>query len=258
MKKIFRKNQLIITTLAVMIAVAGYLNYSGEQFGTTDEAASAEANSKTVVEDTLDTSDISQQDIYAQTQNVLADEVPLQSTVDTVSENSVETITDYEVLPEVEEDVAADTASVDVDTQSTSNSQAASTENPSNPGTAVLANSTEVGAVAQARLTREQTRAKNKEVLLEIINNTALGEGQKEEAVQGMIDLTAIAEKEAAAEILLEAKGFAEVVVSMQESSVDVVVQATELTDVQRAQIEDIVKRKTGISGENIVITVVE
>ena len=29
MKRIFRKNQIIITVLAVMIAVAGYLNYSG-------------------------------------------------------------------------------------------------------------------------------------------------------------------------------------------------------------------------------------
>ena len=30
MKKLFKKNQVIIATLAVMIAVAGYLNYSGK------------------------------------------------------------------------------------------------------------------------------------------------------------------------------------------------------------------------------------
>lgn len=247
MKKLFRKNQLIITTLAVMLAVAGYLNYSGEQFPTGEAEEAAQANSQVVVEDTLDTSDISNQDIYAQTQDVLAEEVSNRSTDDTASTDAVETITDIEVLPESEEDL---TASADT--------QASVTDNPSNPGTAVLANSTEVGAVAQARLTREQTRAKNKEVLLDIINNTALGEGQKQEAVQEMIDLTAIAEKEAAAEILLEAKGFAEAVVSMQDGSVDVVVRASELTDVQIAQIEDIVKRKTGVSGENIVITAVE
>lgn len=239
MKKIFRKNQLIITTLAVMIAVAGYLNYSGEQFPDNGDLASAEADSTTIVEDSLNTSDISQEDIYVQTQDVLAEEVQVQSSYDSASGDSVETLTDIEALPEVE----------DVD------AQASATETPSNPGTAVLANSTEVGAIAQARLTREQTRAKNKEVLLEIINNTAIGEGQKEEAVQGMIELTTIAEKEAAAEILLEAKGFADVVVSMQDGSVDVVINATELTDVQRAQIEDIVKRKTGVDGENIIIT---
>ena len=31
MKRIFRRNQIIITTLAVMIAAAGYLNYSTKQ-----------------------------------------------------------------------------------------------------------------------------------------------------------------------------------------------------------------------------------
>ena len=69
--------------------------------------------------------------------------------------------------------------------------------------------------------------------------------------------MTEIAEKEAAAEILLEAKGFADVVVSINADAVDVVVNATELTDAQRAQIEDIVKRKTEIAAENIVISTV-
>ena len=31
MKRLFRRNQIIITTLAVMIAAAGYLNYAGKQ-----------------------------------------------------------------------------------------------------------------------------------------------------------------------------------------------------------------------------------
>ena len=31
MKRIFRRNQIIITTLAIMIAAAGYLNYSGKE-----------------------------------------------------------------------------------------------------------------------------------------------------------------------------------------------------------------------------------
>ncbi len=243
MKKIFRKNQLIITTLAVMIAVAGYLNYSGEHFSGNKETAEAEG--KAVTEDkaqVLDTSDISMEDIAAKEKDVLAQEVQQQSTQEEASTAAVETLTDIEALPEVEEADAGST------TDGT----------PSNPGTAVLANSTDVGAIAQARLTREQMRAKNKETLMQIINNTAIGEGQKQEAVQGMIDLTQIAEKEAAAEILLEAKGFSEAVVSMQENSVDVVVNASELTDVQRAQIEDIVKRKTGVAGENIVITTVK
>ena len=64
-----------------------------------------------------------------------------------------------------------------------------------------------------------------------------------------------IAEKEAAAELLLEAKGFSGCIVSVTDGSVDVVVNEAELSDAQRAQIEDIVMRKTEVAGENIVIT---
>ena len=45
--------------------------------------------------------------------------------------------------------------------------------------------------------------------------------------------------------------------VSINDGAVDVVVNALTLTDVQRAQIEDIVKRKTEISAENIIISTV-
>ena len=39
MKRKIRKNQVIIAALAVMIAAAGYLNYSGRIFGGKDDAA---------------------------------------------------------------------------------------------------------------------------------------------------------------------------------------------------------------------------
>ena len=84
-----------------------------------------------------------------------------------------------------------------------------------------------------------------------------LSDAQKQEAVDSMVRMTDIAEKEAAAEVLLQAKGFSEAVVSINGDAVDVVVNAAELTDVQRAQIEDIVKRKTDIAAENIVISTI-
>ena len=70
-----------------------------------------------------------------------------------------------------------------------------------------------------------------------------------------MVSMADIAEKEAAAELLLEAKGFENVIVNLTGETADVVVPETDLTDAKRAQIEDIVKRKTGIAPENIVIT---
>ena len=45
MKNIFKKNQIIITALAVMIAVAGYLNYSGSKLGEGISPVSVDKNS---------------------------------------------------------------------------------------------------------------------------------------------------------------------------------------------------------------------
>jgi stage III sporulation protein AH len=125
------------------------------------------------------------------------------------------------------------------------------------PGEAVFTSTDGVEILSEAKLLKEQTRAKNKETLLGIINSTGLTDAQKQEAVDSMVRMTEVAEKEAAAEILLEAKGFRDVVVSINDGSVDVVVNAAQLSDVQRAQIEDIVKRKTGVGGENIIISTV-
>ena len=123
-------------------------------------------------------------------------------------------------------------------------------------GEAVLA-STGVGdgILAAAKLNREQVRAKSKETLLEVINNTNITDDQKQDAVAAMTSMAQIAEQEAAAELLLGAKGFENCVVSITDGTADVVVNEAQLSDAQRAQIEDIVKRKTEISGENIVIT---
>ena len=73
-----------------------------------------------------------------------------------------------------------------------------------------------------------------------------------------MIDMTAVAERENAAETLLLAKGFADPVVSISSGKVDVVINAPSITDPQRAQIEDIVKRKTEVGAESIVITLMK
>lgn len=70
-----------------------------------------------------------------------------------------------------------------------------------------------------------------------------------------MVQMTDLAEQEEAAELLLEAKGFENVVVNLTSDSADVIVPDSELDDAKRAQIEDIVKRKTSVAPENIVIT---
>ena len=253
MKNIFKKNQMIITALAIMIAVAGYLNYSGSRLDsakvTTDADASAE-------EDAEAAADISAEDIYAETgleelQFADADIVSLDQDEEDLA------AADADASSETEGTETADAAADGTETADASGTETAEVDENEEPGEAVLANSSTAGVsiAAEAKLTREQLRSKNKETLLEVINNTNISDAQKQEAIDSMVELTDIAEREAAAEILLEAKGFEDVVVSITDDQADVVVNMTDVDEAGRAQIEDIVKRKTGISGENIIIT---
>ena len=159
MKKIFKKNQVIITSLAILIAVAGYLNFTDVDLGIGDKEASTDNSS-----------------ILDQVEYDLSDETA-------VADENAET--------------AAETAEVP--------------DGSSTPGEAVLTGASDFAA--QAKLSREQVRSQSKADLQEILNNTEVGDEQKQEAVNTMVQMTEISEKEAAAEMLLEAKGFENAIV---------------------------------------------
>ena len=219
---------MIITALAIMIAVAGYLNYSGSRL----DSAKVSGEAGTKEDDADAAADISAEDIYAQT--------------------------GLEELQFADKEIASlDQDPEDLDAAASKETETAEVDETEEPGEAVPASSSTagVGIAAEAKVTREQLRSKNKETLLDVINNTNIPDAQKQAAVDSMVELTDIAEREAAAEILLEAKGFEDVVVSITNGQADVVVNMAKVDDAGRAQIEDIVMRKTGIAGENIVIT---
>ena len=213
MKKIAKKNQIVIATLAVMIAAAGYMNYSGKLFP--NKTKTQETNSELANKELLDISD---------------------------EDASVS---------------SGDMKSQEGDSGSGADSNAGSTDDGSvdgTPGEAVLTNGSVSSVVSQAKVSREQVGSKNKETLQNIIDNKNLSAEEKEKAVNQMVQMTETAEKESAAESLLAAKGFHNSVVSITDDQADVIVGASELSDANRAQIEDIVTRKTGVAAQNIVI----
>ncbi|MCL2461390.1 MAG: SpoIIIAH-like family protein, partial [Defluviitaleaceae bacterium] len=92
-------------------------------------------------------------------------------------------------------------------------------------------------------------------LLTDIINNANVDQDQKATAAQDMLDIQKRIEKETAAEAMIEAKGFSDVYVRIDDTGVDVVVSKAALTDAEIAQIEDIVKRKTGMTEDQIHIS---
>lgn len=214
MKKIFKKNQVIITALAIMIAVAGYINYSDSHLGM-DSALKKGTDSEKA---------------------------------------SAETKEIVEEIESLDYDITDETALLEENEKASEKTE--NTGEEETPGEAVLTGSSNF--VAQAKVNREQVRSANKETLLEIINNKNLGEEQKQEAVNSMVNMTDLAEQEETAELLLDAQGFSNVVVNLTGDSADVIVPKEYMEDARRAQIEDIVKRKTSVPAENIVITPLE
>lgn len=244
MKKIFKKNQIIITALAIMIMVAGYLNYMGGA----DYDGAKEASTKG--EDLAEVTDISQEDMSA-SETVVSEEDVL---AEMLKQNTDDT-TGSAVGAQNNQESSSSSSKSDT-AQANGAVETAQADSEGVVGEATLVNGVAtIDYIAEAKLNREQVRSRNKEVLLELINNNGLSEGQKNEAVESMIALTDVAEKELAAETLLSAKGFTDSVVSIHEDGVDVVIKADQLDDAKRAQIEDVVKRKTGVEAKNIVIT---
>ena len=189
MKKILKKNQIIVTALAVLIAVAGYLNYTDNL---SKKEKTKEANNNTY------------DSVYSQ--DNLSDE------------NGEIKSLDGEGL-----DSSAENSGDDVN--------------------------------GENEKSREQTRSKNKETLLEVINNKDLEENQKKKAVTSMTELTKTTDMENTVETLLKAKGFEDVLVTITDKQVDVIVNDAEMDETKKAQIENVVKRKTGIAAKNITIT---
>ena len=269
MKRLFRRNQIIITTLAVMIAEAGYLNYAGKK---------ELADSNQVYE--AGAMDISDEDILAENQAVLNSqnggqllEIPSLDDPDDgsgqVAQNgadgqlAAQNGADGEQLAQAGAD-GEQLAQGGADGQTTApdgngGQQAADADAQTgleNPGEAVLTSGMSVSDyIANVQLNREQIRAKNKETLMGLIDSTTIDDAAKQQAIQDMIDLTEVSEKENAAETLLMAKGFSDPVVSITKDKVDVVINAASITDPQRAQIEDIVKRKAEVAADQIIIT---
>lgn len=223
---VLKRNQVIITALVVMIAVAGYLNYldsrqTGPSMTLNDngEIAALIPDSAAGVAYGEYGGDIGM--AWSSDDNpaiVMESASPLD-------------LNEIIALPNLEEDA-------------------------SEAGEAVFVNtSRDSSYFVQAKLNREQARANEKEILNEIINNQNVEPIQKALAADSMLEIQKRIERETAAEAMIESKGFSEVYVRIDDNSVDVVVNKSALTDAEIAQITDIIKRKTGMAENQIHIS---
>ena len=201
-----KRNQVIITALVVMIAVAGYLNYTDRVVYS--PVALSETEEVTFITDVTDLSDFAE---LIEIDFTITPPAPM--------------LEAYYGDEEVEQVVAISTPAIN-----------------------------DSAFFVQARLEREQSRARQREVLLELINNDNVEQNVRAQSAENMLTIQRRIEKESAAEALIEARGFNEVFVRIGDSSVDVIVNKESLSDAELAQIEDIILRKVGSDTHDIRI----
>ncbi|MDR1531664.1 MAG: SpoIIIAH-like family protein [Clostridiales bacterium] len=216
---VLKRNHVIITALVIMIAIAGYLNYA-------DSKAEEGGITQMMLNDNGELSPlISDESYYSSDYGEIDDALTLGDDVSILMDDA---------------EAAGDTGA-----QSTAE-----------PGEAVFVNtSSDSSYFVQAKLDREQTRAKQRELLMGMINDSQLDQDTRAECADSLLDIQKRLEKESSAESMIEAKGFNEVYVRIDDETVDVIVNKEALSDAEIAQIEDIVKRKTGMAAEQIRIS---
>lgn len=216
-----KKNNIIAGVLVVMVATAGYLNFTQKDVDTQSDEVSYN------YDEILDADSVT----------VLADDT--EGTFTAVND----TDTDTETADASE--VTLDPLTAQADSQT------------DNTGEAVFVNADATQSdtyFVQAKLDREQSRAKQKDMLTEMINSSEIDNEQKQQFADGILEIQQRIEKETASEDMIKAKGFKDAYVRIDDETVDVVVDAETINEQQAAQIEDIVKRKTGYSAEQIKI----
>ena len=233
---IMKRNQIIITALVVMIAVAGYLNYTESGLETASGFIYGEEG-----------------DISALVPNGSSLDSAVMVNAPMVSVPTGSAAAAELTNTNVSEDIGI---ALTMDNSIEASAVAEQSQTPQ-PGEAVFvsANIDSATYFVQAKLDREQSRSKQRELLMEMINNDSLEQVKKADCADAMLDIQKRIEKESAAEAMIEAKGFKEVFVRIDDTTVDVVVSKEALSDAEIAQIEDIIKRKTGFSAENIRIS---
>jgi len=233
---VLRRNQVIITALVLMIAVAGYLSWSDNR---TQNAIGYQLNEQNEISALVpDVSTLA--GLFPDGYTGLMG-TPVSTTHNPAIAVYSDDDIDWPLLSDIDlEDILSTPAG----------------EHVTEAGEAIFVDTNSSSSFfVQRRLAREQSRSSERVILNELINNANVEVHQRAQAADTMLEIQRRIERETAAESLIESKGFSEVYVRISDNAVDVIVSKESLTEPELAQIMDIIKRKTGMNETQIHIS---
>lgn len=223
MKKLLKKNQVIIYVIAIMLMTAGYLNYTTNQDGSLETSIQMEAKDDIALADIGDATLVSSNDIIGG---------------DTTETNTTNT---------TENELISNTTSTDSESTSTNTNETAQTS--------TTASSSKDDYFTKSKLERDTMYSQMIETYEKVLNSSNSLETQKQAATQEITKINEIKNSIMICENLIKTKGFENCIVFVNGESVSVIVGISEIKQEEVAQIQNIVSRELSATIENIHIS---
>lgn len=224
--KLFKKNQVIIYIIALMLMTAGYLNYTTNQQGDSVETSMKMEADDTQVADIGDAKLVNSNDVITnETQNTL-EENNKNSTIDNNTTNTIKN----------------ETANTSSNSTNTENNTVETSSNNSND------------YFTKSKLERDTMYSQMIETYEKVINSSNASETQKQSATQEITKINNIKNSIMICENLIKTKGFENSVVFVNGESISVIIGVSELSKEQVAQVQNIISREMNAKIENIHI----
>lgn len=219
MKKLLKKNQVIIYVIAIMLMTAGYLNYTTNQDGSLETSMQMEAKDDIALADIGDATLVSSNDIIGG---------------DTTETNTTNT---------TENELSNNTTSID--SESTNTNETAQTSTTSSKD----------DYFTKSKLERDTMYSQMIETYEKVLNSSNSLETQKQAATQEITKINETKNSIMICENLIKTKGFENCIVFVNGQSVSVIVGVSEIKQEEVAQIQNIVSRELSATIENIHIS---
>lgn len=223
MKKILKKNQIIIYVIAIMLMTAGYLNYTTNQGDNSIQTSlDIEAKDDSRLADIGDATLVSSSDVVV---DDLKDEKNTENTSNTTTNVTQENIVQNNVNQEN-------------NTEQTSSN---------------VSNNNEY--FTKSKLERDNMYSQMIETYEKILNSDNSLETQKQTATTEITKINQTKNSIMICENLIKTKEFEDVVIFVNGESVSVIIGIDELKPEEVAQIQNIVTRELNVNAENIHIS---
>lgn len=232
MKQILKKNQIIISVIAIMLIAAGYMNYTSNE------------------KQALETAVLTDSEKYAGIGDATLVSANVAENNDLVNNDETQNTDNENNDTSKNEDKKDEIKSNEQNTETTENA----VQNEINTSTNVTETSGDQ-YFAELRLERDKMYSQMLESYQKILSNSQISETQKEISENEIKKINDTRNAIMIAENLIKNKGFQDLIIFINGDSISIIVKAKELKEEQIAQIQNIISRELKGEIENIHIS---